>query len=286
MQAHQWSDTLYYQTKRGTEFYHHLAALHGFTRQVIKDRKAQRIAHLSANRDPMASTGSAWTTASTPFNQSAATPAGYDGVSTPRRAFLDLMIDHQLAGGQLTDEDMREEVDTFLFEGHDTTAMALSWILFLLGHHSEIQDRLHAEIDSVFEGIRDAKGLSKDGDEEDDGAESLHLNLDQLKELKFLEAVIKEGLRLCPSVPFIERQAVKDIEIAGYKVPSGSILLVCIHQIHRDPNIYPEPERFNPDRFMNDHTLSRHPFAFVPFSAGPRSVFNGLEMHKLKLLTS
>ncbi|CAG2175070.1 unnamed protein product, partial [Oppiella nova] len=119
--------------------------------------------------------------------------------------------------------------------------MALSWIIFLLGHSPEIQAKAAAEVDTLFEATEDSA---------EKNSEKFLLTLDQLKELKFLECCIKEGLRLCPSVPFIGRRVHEEMDINGYKVPVGTIIFVYIYMLHRDPKVFPNPEQFNPDRFL------------------------------------
>lgn len=113
-----------------------------------------------------------------------------------RLAFLDLLIEASQDGKVLTNEDIREEVDTFMFEGHDTTSAAISWSLLLLGSHPEIQDRVVEEIDSIFGGDKTTVASMND-----------------LMEMKYLECCIKEALRLYPSVPLIARQINEDVQL-------------------------------------------------------------------------
>lgn len=233
MQPQLWSDQVYYRSLKGKKFTNNLIKLHDFTRKVIRNRKTEILNHNAMNQD-----------------------------GERRKVFLDLLLDHHINSGELTEEDIREEVDTFMFEGHDTTAMALSWTIYLLGHHPEIQARAAAEVDSLFE--------QTEADAELNGIK-LMLTLDRIKELKYLECVIKEGLRLCPSVPFVGRRLHEDMSVNGFHVPRGTIIFVYIYMLHRDPKVFSSPESFNPDRFLPENSVGRHPFAFVPFSAGPRN---------------
>ena len=174
-----------------------------------------------------------------------------------RMAFLDSLLSEHFNNSELTEEDIREEVDTFMFEGHDTTSMAISWTLHLIGLNQQIQDKCHHELDNIFFGT---------------GSSDRPINMNDLRQMKYLEACIKEALRLFPSVPFVGRQMSEDLKINGYTVPKGVTCLVVLHQVHRDPQCYPEPEVYRPERFLGDNIhLTRHPFAFVPFSAGPRN---------------
>ena len=252
IQPSYWIDSLYYKSSSGKRFAQKLMQLHEFTRKVIRDRKNQILGFTSNDDD----TDSIKTLPLHSFSTEIE-----DG--SKRKAFLDLLLDHHLNGGDLSEEGIREEVDTFMFEGHDTTSMALSWIIFLLGHHPEIQEKLWPEIDALFEEIETTA-------KED--STPLQIPLNKLKDLKYLDCVVKEGLRLFPSVPFIGRRIHEDMNIkAGekeYTLPVGTIVYVFIYMLHRDPETYPNPEAFNPDRFLPENSTGRNPFAFVPFSAG------------------
>lgn len=156
-------------------------------------------------------------------------------------------------GQNLSFEDIREEVDTFMFEGHDTTAAAMNWATHLIGANPEVQDKLHEELDRVF------------------GDSDRPATMNDLKELKYLECCIKEALRLYPSVPFFGRCLTEDADFGDYHAPKGSTGLVVTMLLHKDPKYFPDPEKFDPDRFLQDTAVKRHPFAYVPFSAGPRN---------------
>ena len=100
--------------------------------------------------------------------------------------------------------------------------------------------------------------------------------LEDTTHLKYLEACIKESLRLYPSVPAIERYISEDIELGGYKIPSGASLSIHIYALHRNESFFPDPLAFKPERFMYEEGSGRHPFAFIPFSAGPRNCIGKL----------
>nr|CAD7452349.1 unnamed protein product [Timema tahoe] len=170
-----------------------------------------------------------------------------------RLAFLDLLIEASQDGAVLCNEDIREEVDTFMFEGHDTTSAAICWALYLLGSHPEIQNRVVEELNYVL-GDYDRRLVMKD-----------------FQNLKYLECCIKEALRLYPSVPFIARQLKQDVKIAHYTIPAGTTALIVTYMLHRNPEYFPEPEKFNPDHFLPENCVGRHPYAYIPFSAGPRN---------------
>ncbi|TMS23071.1 Cytochrome P450 4V2 [Larimichthys crocea] len=107
-------------------------------------------------------------------------------------------------GNKMTHQDIQEEVDTFMFEGHDTTAAAMNWVLHLLGSHPEAQSKVQQELQEVF------------------GTSDRPVNTEDLKKLRYLDCVIKEALRLFPSVPFFGRNLGEDCHINGFKVPKGA----------------------------------------------------------------
>lgn len=168
-------------------------------------------------------------------------------------AFLDLIMQATLPdGSKLTDEDIQEEVDTFMFEGHDTTACAISWTLYLLGKHPEALKKVIEEQRTIFH----------------DDIES-DITQEQLSKMKYLDCCIKEALRLYPSVPIIARRVEKDVMIDGQLLEKGSTATVFVHLLHRNPLYWEKPEEFIPERFLEN--TKRHAYAYVPFSAGPRN---------------
>nr|CAH0113244.1 unnamed protein product [Daphnia galeata] len=137
--------------------------------------------------------------------------------------------------------------------GQDTTAAAVSWCLYLIGSHPEVQESLSEELNRVF------------------GTSDRAMTMTDILQLKYLECCIKEALRLYPSVAMYGRTLSEDATIHGYVIPAGSTVAVIPYSLHRDPVQFPDPERFDPERFMGDKKRNRHPYAYVPFSAGPRN---------------
>ncbi|KAK7073668.1 Cytochrome P450 4V2, partial [Halocaridina rubra] len=170
-----------------------------------------------------------------------------------RLAFLDLLLESAEKDPSLTTEDIREEVDTFMFEGHDTTAAAINWSLYLLGCHPDLQARVHEELDAIF------------------GDDDRPVTMADLREMKYTENCIKEALRIFPSVPFIARELQEEAIIDNYRIPAGTTVMIVTYRLHRDPEQFPRPEVFDPDRFLPENVQNRHPYAYVPFSAGPRN---------------
>ncbi|XP_032269486.1 cytochrome P450 4V2 [Phoca vitulina] len=226
-----WLDFLFLMLKEGREHKRSLEILHNFTNNVIAERanEMKREEPGSADKD------------SSPFK-------------TKHRAFLDLLLNvTDDEGNKLSHEDIREEVDTFMFEGHDTTAAAVNWSLYLLGSYPEAQKRVDSELEEVF------------------GKSDRPASLEDLKKLKYLECVIKESLRLFPPVPLFARNLTEDCEVGGYKIVQGSQAIIIPYALHRDPRYFPNPEEFQPERFFLENLQGRHPYAYVPFSAGPRN---------------
>lgn len=223
-----WLDFLYLLTPQGRLYHHDIQAIHKFTKKVIRERKEVKLAE-----------------------QRLIEPSSD---IKKRPMFLDVLLDHHITEDSISEEDIREEVDTFMFEGHDTTSAAISWCIYLLGRNPEMQKKVQDEMDAIFANDVDRYATVAD-----------------LKEMKFLECCIKETLRLFPSVPIIGREVHKEFSVNGNVVPQGAIVVVFSYMLHRDPQSFPRPEEFFPERFLPENSLGRHPFAYVPFSAGPRN---------------
>lgn len=164
---------------------------------------------------------------------------------------LSHMLSIQQAGGnQITDRQLRDEMMTLFFTGHETTALALAWTFYLLGQHPEADARLFAEVDQVLGGRTPA--------------------FEDLPNLPFTEMVVKESLRLYPPAYGVVREALKDCEIGGYQIPAGATLAMFQYAVHRDPRYFERPEEFIPERWANDFAKSLPRCAYFPFGAGPR----------------
>ncbi|XP_058822319.1 cytochrome P450 4c3-like [Topomyia yanbarensis] len=187
------------------------------------------------------------------LNASSTTEA-MDDIDRKKMALLDILIQATVDGKPLTDEDIREEVDTFTFAGHDTTASALTFLIFNIAKHPDVQDKLYDEIITVV------------------GRDHQELSLHILNDLRYMDLVIKESLRLFPPVPLIARLATENTQIEELDVPKGTCVCVNIFEMHRDPEYFDEPERFNPDRFEAARDTGKgNPFTYIPFSAGSRN---------------
>jgi cytochrome P450 len=153
-------------------------------------------------------------------------------------------------GRPLSDDDICNELLIFMLSGHDTTATMLTYALWQLGHHPDMQNRIAAEVAEI-------------GDRE--------LTPHDVPRLAFTTQVLKESLRLCPPAAGVGRLALRDIEVDGYRVEAGSIVAVGINALHRDPALWERPLDFDPDRFSPENAKSIDRWQFIPFAAGPRS---------------
>ncbi|OWR55437.1 cytochrome P450 4G49, partial [Danaus plexippus plexippus] len=182
-----------------------------------------------------------------------------------RLAFLDLMIESaQNGSNKITDFEIKEE-------GHDTTAAGSSFVLCLLGIHQDIQARVYDELYSIF------------------GDSDRPATFEDTLQMKYLERVIFESLRMYPPVPIIARKINRDVKIAtnDYVLPAGCTVVIGTYGIHRNPKYYENPDVFNPDNFLPEKTQNRHYYSYIPFSAGPRScVGRKYAILKLKILLS
>ncbi|XP_047366099.1 uncharacterized protein LOC124955555 [Vespa velutina] len=171
-----------------------------------------------------------------------------------RKAFIDILLDiNENNSNQLSEEDMNEQVATIMFAGHDTSATAIFWTLLCLATEPEIQDKVYEELTVVFDNL--------------DGP----ISMNTISQLKYLDRVCKETLRLYPVVPKYSRQITEEIKIGKYVIPKNTLLTIHVHGLHYDPEIWTDPEKFDPDRFLTNETQYRNPFSYIPFSAGPRN---------------
>ncbi|KAJ7382904.1 Cytochrome P450 4V2 [Desmophyllum pertusum] len=209
-----WPDIVYYLTPSGREHNQCLKILHGFTNKVIDERIADRAAK---KNNPQAEEK----------EEEEEEKEEHEFKRKKRLAFLDLLLE-AYDNGEISREGVREEVDTFMFEGHDTTAA------------EQRPDTMAVE---------------------------------DLKELRYLECVVKEALRMFPSVPFFARMTTEDCQLDGYLAPKGTAVTVSPVILHRNPDVWPAPLEFNPDRFLPENSQRRHPYAYVSFLSRTKELY-------------
>ena len=153
-------------------------------------------------------------------------------------------------GTRMTDEQLRDEVMTFLLAGHETTALALSWAFYLLSQNAEAEEELHQQVDRVLE--RRLPGVS------------------DLPALTFVESVIRETMRLYPPAWSVARTAITEFELEGYRIPAGANIVMSQWIMHRDPRFFHDPDKFDPGRWSTGASQNLPRFAYFPFGGGPR----------------
>ena len=146
-------------------------------------------------------------------------------------------------------QEMVDQVAIFFLAGHETSASALSWALYLLGFDQEVQARLAAEVEGLDMGNIAFKDLSK---------------------LRFTRAVFRETLRLYPPVPMMVRRAEQAEEMRDREVPKGSMVILSPWHLHRHERLWERPDEFDPDRWEGENAKQCSREAYIPFSAGPR----------------
>ncbi len=150
----------------------------------------------------------------------------------------------------MTDTQLRDEVLTFFAAGHETTALALTWTLYLLSRHPGIERTLHDEVDRV------------PGDGETTFAD--------VEALSYTRMVIEEAMRLFPPTFSFSRTALADDKVGGHPIRAGSVVTISPYLTHRNPRLWQDPQRFDPERFTPERIKARHRFAYLPFGGGPR----------------
>ncbi|MFE4639008.1 cytochrome P450 [Streptomyces sp. NPDC056773] len=146
---------------------------------------------------------------------------------------------------------LQDELVTLLLAGHETTASTLGWTLLLLARHPEVRDLVRDEARAVLAGGRLPE-------------------VDDLHKLSYTTQVVQEAMRLYPPVWILPRIAQKADEVGGFPVPAKADVLVCPYTLHRHPDFWEDPERFDPSRFEVSRVASRPRYAYIPFGAGPR----------------
>lgn len=150
----------------------------------------------------------------------------------------------------MDDQQLRDELVTMFLAGHETTANALSWTLLLLAEHPEVDAKMSAEIDGVI-GDRPAK-------------------LEDLAQLPYTDAVLKESMRIYPPAHIIGREALREVKLGPWTVPAGASVLVSPWALHHDRRFFEDPEAFRPERWLDGSTAKLPKNVYLPFGGGPR----------------
>jgi cytochrome P450 len=147
---------------------------------------------------------------------------------------------------------IRDTVLMTMLAAHHTTGVAISWTLYLLSQHPQVAERVADEVDRVL-GDRATPAYS------------------DLKELTYLDAVLRETMRLYPPGPYGAREATEDVLLGEYTIPAGTVIFYPFWAVHMNPEYWPDPEIFDPGRFTAQASAGRPRLAYIPFGLGPRS---------------
>ncbi len=170
---------------------------------------------------------------------------------TERNDFLSILLQARDEDGKpMSDEQVMAECLTLFGAGHETTATALTWAWYLLCQHPESYQKVQQEVDSVLQGRTPTHA--------------------DLARLPYCLQVFKEAMRLYPPAYALSRRALRDVEIDGYRVPEGRVVLLAPYTLHRREEYFPEAEKFDPERFAPEREKQLPRYAYVPFGAGPR----------------
>ena len=163
---------------------------------------------------------------------------------------LDLLLEGEdpETGRRMTTAELRDNLLTFIVAGHETTALALAWALYLVAFDPAVQDRARLEAQAVLQG-RAAE-------------------VSDLPRLKYIRQIVDETLRLYPPAAFLSRTAMRADTLCGREVRRGDTVMLPIYALHRNHRLWPDPHRFDPDRFADPKAIDR--FAYLPFGDGPR----------------
>ncbi|CAL1286918.1 unnamed protein product [Larinioides sclopetarius] len=173
----------------------------------------------------------------------------YGGVSTKHQVFKNV------SKKNLSHFEMVAQCVVFFLAGYDATVLTLSYICYMLALHPEIQDQLREDLKQTLK--------EKDGE----------LTYDSLQSVKLLDNIVSETLRILPPSVRIERHCAMDYELGEQKIPikKGMIVTIPVYAMHRDPEFFPDPEKFDPDRWSVENKQNMEPYIYLPFGLGPRN---------------
>ncbi|XP_028315721.1 cytochrome P450 3A40-like isoform X2 [Gouania willdenowi] len=152
----------------------------------------------------------------------------------------------------LTDHEIISQATMFVFAGYETSSATLCFLVYCLARNPKIMKCLQKEIDATFP--------NKDP-----------VTYEALMQMEYLDSVVNEGLRLYPPLARLERMAKETVKINGTTIPKGMLVMVPVYALHRDSDLWPEPEEFKPERFSKENKQSINPYTYLPFGIGPRN---------------
>uniref|UniRef100_A0A6Q2X6U9 Cytochrome P450 3A n=1 Tax=Esox lucius TaxID=8010 RepID=A0A6Q2X6U9_ESOLU len=174
------------------------------------------------------------------------------GNTNGRVDFLQLMIDSQKDMYFVISHFILSQAMIFIFAGYETTSSTMSFLAYNLAVNPHVMTKLQEEIDTVF-------------------PNKAPIQYEALMQMEYLDSVLNESLRLYPIAARLERVTKKTVEINGIIIPKDCVVLVPTWTLHRDPEIWSDPEEFKPERFSKENKESIDPYSYMPFGAGPRN---------------
>ncbi|XP_017774223.1 PREDICTED: cytochrome P450 4C1-like isoform X2 [Nicrophorus vespilloides] len=166
-----------------------------------------------------------------------------------KKPFLDSM----LMDGTFSDQKILDQVNTIIFAGHESIANGISFTLYNLGQNQDVQRKVYEELLMTC------------------GRNLHHFTATNFRETKYMNMVLRETFRMYPSVPVFGRYVESDLKLKNTTITAGTSVSCFAYLSHRNPEVFPDPEVFDPERFADESRRGRHAYAQIPFSAGPRS---------------
>ncbi|XP_047368012.1 cytochrome P450 4C1-like [Vespa velutina] len=221
---------IFYNTARGKKFQACLAYLDNVTNKIIKE-KMESMLRSKINRQMTA-----------------------EKLGQKQKTLFDFLFELSHEGEIYTEENTRDEINTLIIAGSETSATTISFVLLMLATFPEIQDKVYEEINRIYCS---------------DDPKCVPMTYNDIKSMKLLENVIKETLRLFPAGPVIARKVTQDIKVTkNWTIPKGCSAVFLIYKLHRSAKYWPQPLVFDPDRFLPERNCST---CFFPFSYGQRN---------------
>uniref|UniRef100_A0AAQ4PHW5 unspecific monooxygenase n=1 Tax=Gasterosteus aculeatus aculeatus TaxID=481459 RepID=A0AAQ4PHW5_GASAC len=170
---------------------------------------------------------------------------------------MQLMVDSQMSettkeDPRLSDSEILSQAMIFIFAGYETSSGTLGFLAYNLATNPDIQKTLQEEIDETF-------------------PNKARPTYDALMQMEYLDMVLNESMRLYPSGNRLDRVSKSSVEIEGVTIPKGTVVMIPVYTLHREPTLWPEPDDFKPERFSKENKDSIDPYSYLPFGAGPRN---------------
>ncbi|KAL6436841.1 hypothetical protein ACFW04_004908 [Cataglyphis niger] len=194
-------------------------------------------------------------------------------IESAKKTFLEILMKAFYEGETFTEKNIRDEVNTILVAGSDTTAVTVNFTIFILANFPEIQEKVYKELSEIY------------GNE---NLNSAPIKYEDLQQMDYLSRVIKETMRLFPLVACVVRHLKEDLKIGEFILPKGADIFLPFIKVHRSEKYWQNPLVFDPDRFLPHNMTNCHQYSYLPFSNGPRNCIGwkyGMVSMKVMLAT-